>query len=239
MVSPESIGQQGLLSVWHATYLFTRTSRAKFYLRETEIEKVRQTKFPSKVSRLSGLYFFEDRDTALHAGQRWEGNFREEYLTEIQFVGQPKISKYDSEWISNYRAFSEAYWIENYLKGQAMGPLPLWELLVEGRGFILGTHIRKLAYETVRQTWPKSLGLLELSRIAVELDSDLGLISPILTGNENRASLKLYLDFEDAQNPVFLDKLKKYQGPKNTTDLNINSDLVLPDLSNYFVEFEV
>lgn len=118
-----------------------------------------------------------------------------------------------------------------------MGKRPLWELLVEGRGFVLGTHVRELAYDTVRRTWPRSLGLLELSRVAVELNSDLGLICPFLTVESNRIRLTLQLSFAYAQDPSFLEQFSKYQGPKNTADLNASSDLVLPDLSDHFAEF--
>jgi hypothetical protein len=127
-------------------------------------------------------------------------------------------------------------WIPKYLQGEPCNESPLWELLVDGRAFILGTRVRQLAYETVKWTWPRSLGLLELSRIAVELNSDLGLIWPMLIREGNTFSLRLYPNFRDAKDTKFLEKLSKYSGPKNTADLNLATDLVLPDLSEYFVE---
>ena len=120
-----------------------------------------------------------------------------------------------------------------------MGESPLWELLVEGRGFVLGTRVRERAYETVKRTWPGSLGLLELSRVAVELDSDLGLISPFLTIDSNKVRLTLQLSFADANDPAFLERFSKYQGPKNTRDLNASASLVVPDLTHHFVEFNL
>jgi hypothetical protein len=96
-----------------------------------------------------------------------------------------------------------------------------------------------LAYETVKRTWPNSLGLLELSRVAVLLGSDLGLIWPLITLEGDKAHLKLYLNFADANDENFLDRLSKFDGPKNTTDLNTSSEIVVPDLSNYFVEFTI
>lgn len=129
-------------------------------------------------------------------------------------------------------------WIDKYLSGQP-SEQPTWELLVEGRGLILGTEVRQRAYETVRNEWPDSLALLELSRVAVELGSDLGFIAPIVTVADGWAELKMYLDFRDATNPAFLYRLGRYDGPKNTADLNGKSDLVLPDLTPFSARFEV
>jgi hypothetical protein len=97
-------------------------------------------------------------------------------LAEIEIVGEPTVSRYDSEWITNNMRSTEPSWMASYLSGSPMGERPLWELLVDGRGFVLGTRVRERAYDTVKRKWPQSLGLLELSRVAVELNSDLGLI---------------------------------------------------------------
>ncbi len=136
-------------------------------------------------------------------------------------------------------ADADQSWIPDYLASRAFGPRPLWELLVEGRGYVLGTRVRERAYETLKRQWPKTLGLLELSRVAVELGSDLGLSVPILSRDGNIARLRVYLNFEDAKNPEFLERFGNYSGPKNTADLNSQTSLVRPDLSEYFAEFKI
>lgn len=243
MVSPQATGTQAL-NVWYAKYLIDaakRGQRITAYRKELEIEDIRRRSFPKHVSRLSGLYFFQDVESARRAGGRWDGNnFREEYLAEIEIVRQQQVSRYDSEWISaESMGSADSSWISSYLSGTPLGENPLWELLVEGRAFVLGTRIRKLAYETVKRTWPTSLGLLELSRVAVELDSDLGLICPFLTIEGDKARLTVRISFADAQNPEFLERLSSYAGPKNTADLNASVDLVVPDLRDYFVDFRI
>ncbi|OGP51929.1 MAG: hypothetical protein A2Y79_05765 [Deltaproteobacteria bacterium RBG_13_43_22] len=241
MVSPKAANARGL-SIWHAYYLIDAAharQRTAYYQMEMAIEDVRRDLFPAKVSRLSGLYFFEDAESAKRAGQRWDGNFREEHLAEIEIVGTPQISLYDSEWITHRMGSSDRSWVSSYLSGSQMGESPLWELLVEGRGFVLGTLVRERAYETVKRTWPGSLGLLELSRVAVELDSDLGLICPFLTIESDKVRLTLQLSFADAKDPAFLERFSKYKGPKNTRDLNASASLVVPDLTHHFVEFRL
>lgn len=228
------------LSVWHAKYLIDCArsgERVSYYKMEMALENIRRASFQDNVSRLSGLYFFENVESARRAGQRWDGNFDEKHLAEVEIVGKPVVSRYDSEWVTHNAEIIDPMWMKSYLSGSQMGENSLWELLVEGRGFVLGTDVRKLAYETIKRAWPKSLALLELSRVAVELNSDLGLICPFLVTESDKIRLTLQISFADAKNPDFLERFSRYAGPKNTADLNPSADLVLPDLSEYFTEF--
>ena len=239
MVSPQATNTQAL-SVWHASYLLdaARTGRRTAYYRaEMALENIRRSTFPAKVSRLSGLYLFEDEASARDAGQRWPEKFHDEHLAEIEIVGEPAVSRYDSEWITNKMGSADSSWMSSYLSGSPMGQTPLWEFLVQGRGFVLGTCVRERAYDTVKRAWPRSLGLLELSRVAVELDSDLGLICPFLMVEAGRLRLTIHINFVDANDPGFLSRCSNYSGPKNTADFNASVDLVPPDLREYFVEF--
>jgi len=241
VISAKAIGQQAL-SIWHAKYLFdaaTSNRRAIYYKTELAVEQARQKLFSDKVSRLSGLYFFDSIENAMSAGKKWDGNFKEEYLAEIEIYENYHSSRHDSEWITHCMNSADQSWISKYLSGQPFGKQPIWELLVEGRGFVLGTQVRQRAYETIKGKWSKSLGFLALSRVAVDLNSDLGFICPLLTVNEGIGRMGVYLNFQDAQNPVFLDKFSKYDGPKNTADLNSQIDLVVPDLSEYSIEFRM
>jgi hypothetical protein len=120
-----------------------------------------------------------------------------------------------------------------YVRGQASGQRPVWELLVDGRAVIFGTSLREAAYEVAKRTWPRSLALLEMSRVAVELDSDLGLIAPIVLGPANDQRVDFAMNFIDARNQEFLKRFADYDDPKNTADLGPAAELVLPDLRPY------
>jgi hypothetical protein len=165
-------------------------------------------------------------------------NFKKEHLAEVAIVGNPTVSRYDSRWLPKIRN-GQAEHIRNYLSGMPMTREPRWEILVEGRGFVLGTEVRMLAYKTVKEKWPESLGMLELSRVAVELGSDFGLSCAFLSVSGDKAQLSIKLNFNDARKPEFLEKLGKYKGPKNTADLNSSVSLILPDLRDQFVEFTI
>src|SRR5262245_19855630 len=177
---------------------------------------------------LAGLDVFEDRRTGHRALESWDGNFREADLAEVEFDNSARVSRYDSQWITKHLQSDDSSWFGRYLSGEPTDT-PLWEFLVAGRGYILGTDVGQRDYETIKGTWPSSLPLLELSRVAVELGSDLGLIAPLLTiDNNGWVDVRLYLNFEDADSAPFLERFAKYGGPKNTADLNASSELVVP-----------
>jgi hypothetical protein len=237
MIAAPQVHEQAI-SVWHAEYLIDLARsglRVERYQRELELEKIRAIDHPNSVSRLTGLYLFPTLEDA-RAAQSWGGCFKPENLSEVEITSVFRQSRYDSEWIS--RAFDSLRndWIAFYFSGVACGANAIWELLVHGRALVLGTELRKRSYETVAALWPKSLALLELSRMAVCLGSDLGVITPIVTTRGGKLRLDLMLDFRDATNEVFLDRLKVCSGPKNRNDLNASSEIVVPDLSHLSTE---
>lgn len=77
------------------------------------------------------------------------------------------------------------------------------------------------------------MALLELSRVGVELNSDVGLIAPMPLGHPDDLRVDFTMSFADATNPDFLDRLATFDGPKNTNDLGRDSNLVLPDLRRH------
>jgi len=61
---------------------------------------------------------------------------------------------------------------------------------------------------------PKSIFLLDISRIACELGFTLGTIVPLLTIRDGSVFVSYYIDMQDAKEQDFLDAFKKYSGPK-------------------------
>jgi len=159
-------------------------------------------------------------------------------LTEVEIVPTSRQSIYDSEWITADFYSSDTSWFADYYSGRPRGAAPIREILLDGRALILGTELKERAYRTVAANWLASLALLELSRTAVELGSQLEIIVPILTIGNGKLSLRLMLDFSDANHPDFLEKLKNYSGPKNTNDLTGLSDLVVHDLRQFSAEID-
>ena len=222
------------LSFWTTRYLASvngNAARARRYRAELALDAVRRRHYPTAVSRLEGFYVFPDEETALRASQAWGGGFRLEHLAEVALSPEARASRYDSEWITQrLAAQGDLSWAEDYLAGNALGDDPIWEILVNGRAFVLGTDFRQAAYNTVKKVWPESLAMLELARVGVELDSDLGLIGPLLVQAGNRLRVNYEMNFEDATDKDFLSRFAAFEGPKNTNDLRPDSELVVPDL---------
>lgn len=221
------------LSFWTTQYLARLNeveARVYHYRAELELDAVRRRHYPTAVSRLAGFYVFPDKETALRASQAWGGGFRPKHLAEVALPPGARTSRYDSEWITQRLAQEDLSWAEDYFAGNALGSAPIWEILVDGRAFVLGTDLRKAAYDTVKETWPQSLALLELARVGVELDSDLGLIGPLLVQDGDRLKVNYAMNFEDATDADFLSRFAAFEGPKNTNDLRPDFELVRPDL---------
>ncbi len=234
LVSANQANAQAI-SVWHARQLLSNAQAARIsrYTKELAIDSVRQENFPTAISRLRGLYVFPDRCTAESISTRWDGQFSPDLLAEINLRDGVRLSRYDSDWITFDFQKQEESWATSYFSGIQRSSNPVWELLVEGRAVVLGTEIRERAYEVVKRTWPQSLGLLELSRVAVEVGSDLGLIAPVVWLDRDILHMRLMINFEDANCEQFLARLRNFKGARNTRDLKATTELCTPDLTSW------
>jgi len=220
------------LSFWATGYLQHQALNARRFRGELALEEVRD-EFPDTVSRLEGFYVFPDEASARVAAAHWGGPFNPNHLAEVGIVVGSRTSTHDAEWISNKLGDDfDAAWMRAYLRGEPHGEPPIWETLVDGRALVFGTSLRQAAYEVVRAEWPQSLALLELSRVAPYLDSELGLITAFVVNDDRGKRVRYYLNFVDSENPDFLKRLREYTGPKNTRDLNASSELILPNLTH-------
>jgi hypothetical protein len=205
--------------------------RSASFRDEVALETVRCQRVPRAVSRLSGFYLFDDRTSAEVAATTWGRNFRRDALEEVGILTGSRWSRHDAQWITLNMGTGATGWIEPYLRGEPAGPDPIWELLVDGRAVVFGTRFREAAYDVVKRTWPQSLALLELGRVAAEVQSDLGLILPMIHGAAPHARRVDYMiNMEDAEDPGFLKRVEEYDGPWNTADVRPGADIALPDL---------
>ncbi len=200
--------------------------RSAYFADELELEGRRTSNYTMVISRLSGIYLFADERSARSACARWRG-FEERHLVEVGILDGSRMSQHDAEWISNHLGRGGgSVWMDSYLAGQDTAD-PIQEILVDGRAVIYGTDLREQAYEVVRRTWPRSIPLLDISRIAAELGADLGLIALMVHADGADLRVDFHLSMEAADDPNFLDRLKDYDGPRNYPP---NPELVLPDL---------
>jgi hypothetical protein len=239
MVAADQVDPSAV-SIWATRYLEGAATHGPSvrHAAEEAIERVRVAEYPRAVSRLRGFYVFPDRTSALEASRRWSGQFRPEFLVELGIRPDSRDSRHDAEWITTRfgNDFSED-WMRAYLAGDPADASPIWELLVDGRAWIYGTELRQAAYEVVKATWPASLALLELARIAAWVDSDLGLISALAVREGDEIVIKYGMKFDDANNPEFLKRAFAPNVERNVADLNSESELIRPDLRSRELRF--
>ena len=204
---------------------------------EHELEITRARDFPSKVSRLRCLFVFDEPESALAAAtnESWGGHINEEYLTDVGVSAAPNFTRVDANWISwmlQVRQSDEYDWkigVRPYWMGQICPHFyqPIWEVLLDGAVTIWGTALRQRAYEVTKQRSPSALSLLELSRLAAGLGSDLGHVSALVTAEDEKQLLSFHIDMRDADNTVYIDQLAAYI---KANPINVNfHDLAVGD----------
>ena len=103
-------------------------------LKEQIWETVRETKFPSKPSRMKALFLFDDLDAAMKANERW---FAEEgrRLLKARVLSGAQTHKGDSRWLDSY----EHEWESKAMKYWAgkMTDAPVPEVILHGTAYFL------------------------------------------------------------------------------------------------------
>lgn len=237
LVSQQAASDQpGFVSVWMATLLSAANpGRTSF---EFELERVRREKFPDRVSRLTGLYCFLSLEDAEKAANLWgatgNNHFRKEYLAELHLGDATGRDQLDSGWITYAPRDNDGFltatdWMKDYWSGkQYPGKDPIWETLVHGRVSVLGTQLRERAYDIVKERWTDSLCLLEISRLAAWIESDLGNLSAYLRQDGDDLLLEFCMDMRDAKDPEFLKRL----GELLESDHPVNHADIRPHFEN-------
>ncbi|WP_019216562.1 hypothetical protein [Legionella tunisiensis] len=99
------------------------------------------------------------------------------------------------------------------------------------------------AYQNLTISMPNALELLEMARIAAQLDSTLGHSIPCISRlSRNKFKLSYFIDMNDALNENFLEKLREYKGPINHQDLFNKQDeeyFFTPDFKEFAKEFTI
>ncbi|MDV7489268.1 hypothetical protein R4544_09090 [Acinetobacter baumannii] len=214
---------------------------------ELELERIRFENYPTHVSRLRGLFVFDEIESIAKFWDTecWGEHFQDQYLSDIG-VSARKSSRLDSNWIkyiwdengdllSNWERNAHSYW-------QGL-PFPqkeaIWERIVEGSITVWSMDIKHKALETVMYKWPNSLNILNYAcKCAAFGDLD-GQTFALIGREENRIKCSFYLRMKNIQDSIFLDRLKNYIDTNSKLSCNLynEGETYLPDLSVYDIEF--
>lgn len=210
---------------------------------ELSLELVRRANAPKSVSRLRGVFVFDDVESVsrIWNSNKWGGHFTDEYLADVG-VWARKKTRVDASWIGDiigdqgqllpgWEAAATNYW-----SGRAKpSSTPIWGVLVEGRICIWSMHSKQEALNEISAIWPSSLGLLTHSMNCFGLGSLDGQCFAGLTASESEISLNHYLRMVDSKKSTFIDRLTKLpvDNPKLFAGKPDPEKMYLPDLTGY------
>ncbi|MNK04556.1 hypothetical protein D3C87_224250 [compost metagenome] len=152
-------------SVWMYSQLrrLARTGLTPQFINEMKLELVRLKVNPSAVSRLTGVYFFENESDAYTALDRWNIPGKKKYISQVNFSAN-NITRVDSEWITSYmRSTDEQEWMVSYWSGEVQGVKPLTEVLASGIGMVGNNALRQEATRRIYEQHLTSSPLLSMA----------------------------------------------------------------------------
>lgn len=213
---------------------------------EFQLESFRRQHFPNTVSRLTGLFIFDEVESAAQvwSNDAWPGHFKAEYLTDVGAFAH-RSSRLDSNWIAlmrNNKNFPVEGWevmAEKYWSGEPASEKPIWERIIEGYMTIWGLDLKSKAFEEVQHFWPQSLELLAFAANAAMIGSHDGAVMPRAKLKNDTLNVSYYLRMEDAKDMEFCRRLGQFlkTGGKKVCRLTPNFDnLVRPDFRCYSFE---
>lgn len=205
------------VSLWFYNLMnrFISSNDAQKAIYELKLELIRQHYYPEKVSRLKGVYFFETKEMAEMALQRWGMQRHNKFITEVEFFGD-NFTSVDSEWITSCLGNSESVqddWMHKYWSGDTMWSNPLTEVLASGFGLVHDKQLRSLAIEQVYNSWPTSSILLNASIAGFALRNfrEICRIKPAITMDDGIVEGKYYIDMNEFNNnqPQIIEAMKE------------------------------
>lgn len=217
---------------------------------ELRIESIRINLFPQHVSRLEGLFVFDEiKSISQTWGEKaWGGHFDTKYLTDVG-VASEKSSRVDSNWITNMQDENnnlKENWAEmaiKYWSGDAYpGVQPLWERIVEGYITIWGTEIRYQAHNFLKKHFPHSLNMMAYYINCNAVASTCGQAVPFAILKNGKLIFEYYIDEYDKSDPLFsqkiIDALKK--DPELICAYRDKNEIMkLPDFTEYIIEMDL
>ncbi|MFJ4289920.1 hypothetical protein ACIP1U_09050 [Cupriavidus sp. NPDC089707] len=149
------------------------------------IEAIRVECFPNAVSRLTGLFVFDDAESALAVlSADWGGHFSDDYLADLDVTPSRPPTRLDSNWITYAPLVRKTgaldtrdlNWIKHYWAGEKYphAPTPVWEVLVDGIATIRQSALTEQAYSRAMQAFPESEFYLLTGRMAARAGENAG-----------------------------------------------------------------
>lgn len=216
---------------------------------ELSLDSFRQINYPNCVSRLRGIFIFDDQESICRFWEKndWGQHFRDEYFTSIG-ASTYKSTVLDSSWISNifnvdgslkddWEQYAHGYW-----SGQAYNDSPIWERIIEGTITIWDQDARINAVQEVSSMWENSALLLHYACACAAYGSNDGQVFPHLMRDNENYTMQFYFKAEHMHDGEFIRRIMENLNTIPSIDTGIvypvnNETANLPDLSGFGTTF--
>lgn len=220
-----------------------QNSSVKRLTAEISLELVRRTVAPDSVSRLRGVFVFNEVESVskIWESNNWGGHFIDEYLADVGVCAR-KLTRVDAAWIADIIGHEGQLlpdWGKaaiNYWSGLPRSQTaPIWEVIVDGRFSIWSMHSKQSAVQEITALWPNSLGLLVHSMNCFSLGSLDGQTFPGLISKKTGVLLDHYLRMVDSKDTLFIEKIRNLPktDPNSFAGHPDFSRMHLPDLTGF------
>jgi hypothetical protein len=237
---PES-KEHALLSISMATMLSNDT--AERLISELWLDDIRKQHYPENVSRLRGIFVFDDLDSLvqLWSNNNWGAHFQDEYLADVGIAAK-RSTRADSNWISEIIGHSGALlpnWevaAHKYWQGLAHpNKEPIWERIVEGIITVWSMDSKQAALQEITALWPQSLNLLRYAVFCAGYGSADGQAFPILLNKYDKIELTYCMRLVQRADHDFIAGLNQFieQNPEFNCGISCEGEESMPDLRGY------
>lgn len=183
---------------------------------ELAIERIRVKYFPNCVSRLSGIFVFDEIESIVRFWEvnNWGRHFKDEYLSDVG-VAANRSTRVDSNWIGQIIDADcnlKRFWRSSAYQYWAGVPYPyanpIWERIVDGYISVWDKTIRLKAFQNIEAVWPDSIYLLCVSALCAHNNSHDGQIFPFLSNDINgKLKIAYSMRMNDLSNHDFVEKI--------------------------------
>lgn len=216
---------------------------------EFQLEDFRKNNFPNAVSRLTGIFVFDDIDSAAQvwSSESWSAHFDSEYLTDIG-VSADRSSRLDANWIAKMRDENNCIvegWqtmAAKYWSGEPASDTPIWERIIEGWVTVWGLDLKMRALKEIQKYWPESLPSLAIAANFAKIGSRDGAVMPFALLENGVLKIDYYMRFSDAKDPVSCERLGEFlrTGGNRVCRLGpLGDSIFIPDFSCYRFDRQV
>ena len=220
---------------------------------EQAIESIRAKYFTNCVSRLRGIFVFDEIASIARfwESNNWGGHFKDEYLSDVG-VAANRSTRVDSNWIGqiidtdcklkkDWEYFAYHYWLGVPYPYAS----PIWERIVNGYVAVWDKTIRLKAIQNIQAIWPDSIYLLCASALCTGCSHDGQIFPLLLTDSNGKLKIEYCMRMVDFENGDFVERIfaEHEQMQKPTFEITVppfQGEIKLPDLTGYsqYIDFQ-